>query len=99
VEISLTQVIAYTTTYASIRHRLPYSQFYNFLISHASAFKRWWVDPRSAIAVVQALGKDKVFMHRSVIQEMKEVKNPVEISGMREAHLRDCGAVVHILLA
>jgi Xaa-Pro aminopeptidase len=47
--------------------------------------------------VVQALGRDKVFMHRSVVQEMKEVKNQTEISGMREAHLRDCGAAVHFL--
>ena len=87
-------VIAYTTTYGSIRHRLPYSSFYNFLASHASAFKRWWVDPRSSIAVLQALGGDRVFLHRSVVQEMKEVKNKIEISGMHEAHARDCGAAV-----
>jgi hypothetical protein len=28
---------------------------------------------------------------------MKEVKNKIEISGMREAHLRDCGAAVPII--
>jgi hypothetical protein len=28
---------------------------------------------------------------------MKEIKNGVEIGGMREAHLRDCGAVVFSL--
>lgn len=36
-------------------------------------------------------------MHRSVLQEMKEVKNQIEISGMRAAHLRDCGAAVCFL--
>ena len=93
-KLSLIQVIAYTTTYASIRHRLPYSSFPNFLQSHATAFNRWWVDPRSSINVLHALGRDRVFLHRSVVQEMKEVKNQVEISGMREAHARDCGAAV-----
>jgi Xaa-Pro aminopeptidase len=88
------QVVAYYTTYASIRHRLPYASFHNFLVSHASSFKRWWVDPRSSISIIQALGSDKVFLHRSVVQEMKEIKNGTEISGMREAHARDCGAVV-----
>lgn len=38
-------------------------------------------------------------MHRSVVQEMKEVKNQIEISGMREAHSRDCGAAVPSLLS
>jgi Xaa-Pro aminopeptidase len=75
-------------------HRLPYSSFHNFLVSHASEFKRWWVDPRSSIAVIQALGRDRVFLHRSVVQEMKEVKNKIEISGMHNAHARDCGAAV-----
>jgi Xaa-Pro aminopeptidase len=67
-------------------------------VSHASAFKRWWVDPRSSIAVIQALGRERVFLHRSVVQEMKEVKNKIEISGMREAHARDCGAAVPLRL-
>ena len=75
---------------------LPFDIAYRTLSS--TAFKRWWVDPRSAIAVIQALGRDKVYMHRSVIQEMKEVKNQIEISGMRAAHLRDCGAAVCFLL-
>ena len=86
--------MAYYTTYASIRHRLPYASFHNFLVSHASSFKRWWVDPRSSISIIQALGSDKVFLHRSVVQEMKEIKNGIEIAGMREAHARDCGAAV-----
>ena len=80
--------------YASIRRRLPYSSFHNFLASNASAFKRWWVDPRSAISVIHALGRERVLLHRSVVQEMKEVKNEIEISGMYNAHARDCGAAV-----
>ena len=88
------QVIAYATMYASIRHCLPYASFHKFLVAHASSFKRWWVDPRSSVSVIQALGSDKVFLHRSVVQEMKEVKNGIEISGMWEAHTRDCGAAV-----
>ena len=52
------------------------------------------MDPRSSIAVLQALGRDRVFLHRSVVQEMKEIKNKIELSGMHEAHIRDCGAAV-----
>ena len=44
--------------------------------------------------MIQALGRERVFLHRSVVQEMKELKNKIEISGMRAAHVRDCGAVV-----
>jgi len=29
---------------------------------------------------------------------MKEVKNSIEISGMKEAHMRDCGTAVYPLL-
>jgi Xaa-Pro aminopeptidase len=35
-----------------------------------------------------------VFLHVSVVQEMKEVKNRTEISGMQQSHSRDCGAAV-----
>jgi Xaa-Pro aminopeptidase len=92
--LHLIQVIAYTTTFSAIRHRLPYSSFHNFLVTHASSFKRWWVDSRSSIAILQALGRERVFLHRSVVQEMKEIKNGIEIAGMRDAHSRDCGAAV-----
>jgi Xaa-Pro aminopeptidase len=44
--------------------------------------------------VIQALGRERVFLHRSVVQEMKEVKNEIEISGMYDSHARDCGAAV-----
>jgi len=79
---------------SSIRYRLPYSAFYNFLESHGDVFKRWWVDPRSSIAVLKSVGRERAFVHRSLIQDMKAIKNDVEISGMHQAHLRDCGAAV-----
>lgn len=44
--------------------------------------------------MAQALGRERVFLHRSVVQEMKEVKSEIEISGMHDAHARDCGAAV-----
>src|SRR5271170_4407804 len=84
-----------SSTSGAVRRRLPYRSFYEFLFGHASSFKRWWVDPRSAIAVVHALGRDRVFLHGSIIQEMKEVKNRVEIAGMQSCHARDCGAAVN----
>src|SRR5277367_2741321 len=87
-----------SSTSGAVRRRLPYRSFYEFLFGHASSFKRWWVDPRSAIAVVHALGRDRVLLHQSVVQEMKEVKNRVEIAGMQGCHARDCGAAVLNLL-
>src|SRR5271170_2347531 len=83
-----------SSTSGAVRRRLPYRSFYEFLFGHASSFKRWWVDPRSAIAIVHALGRGRVFLRDSVVQEMKEVKNKVEISGMQSSHARDCGAAV-----
>ena len=56
------------------------------------------MDPRSSVAVLQALGSDRIVLHRSIVQEMKEVKNKIEISGMRKAHVRDCGAAVLSLI-
>ena len=90
-------MVAYTSD-VSIRYRLPYSSFHKFLVTHASSFKKWWVDPRSSVAVLQALGQYRVFLHRSVLQEMKEAKNKTEIAGTHEAHVRDCGAAVSSLL-
>jgi len=43
---------------------------------------------------VHALGRGRLFLRDSVVQEMKEVKNKVEISGMQSSHARDCGAAV-----
>jgi len=83
-----------SSTSGAVRRRLPYRSFYEFLFGHASSFKRWWVDPRSAIAVVHALGRDRLFLHDSIVQEMKEVKNTVEALGMRNSHARECGAAV-----
>src|SRR5271170_3207725 len=83
-----------SSTSGAVRRRLPYRSFYEFLFGHASSFKRWWVDPRSAIAVIYALGRDRLFLHDSVVQEMKEVKNTVEVLGMQSSHARDCGAAV-----
>jgi hypothetical protein len=44
--------------------------------------------------VLQAIGRERTYLHRSLISDMKAVKNKVEILGMHEAHLRDCGAAV-----
>jgi Xaa-Pro aminopeptidase len=52
-----------------------------------------WIDDRTNMAVVQALSSPPARISRSPIQQMKEIKNSIEINGFRECHYRDCVAV------
>ena len=45
------------------------------------------------MAIVNALRSLPTRISRSPIQQMKEIKNAVELNGFRECHYRDCAAV------
>jgi Xaa-Pro aminopeptidase len=45
------------------------------------------------MAVINALRSSPTRISRSPIQQMKEIKNSVELNGFRECHYRDCAAV------
>ncbi len=56
-----------------------------------------WIDPSSAsLWLAKAIGAEQ-FEAESPVPRMKACKNPVELSGMRAAHLRDGVALVRFL--
>ncbi|KAL7101773.1 hypothetical protein ACP275_08G075700 [Erythranthe tilingii] len=57
-----------------------------------------WVDPGSCFALYSKLNLDKVFLHSSPLALAKALKNPVEIEGLKNAHIRDGAAVVQYLV-
>jgi Xaa-Pro aminopeptidase len=69
----------------------PQNSFLPFLATIKS--NDIWIDDRANMAVVQALGSPPVRTSRSPIQQMKEIKNNIELNGFRECHYRDCVAV------
>lgn len=58
-----------------------------------------WVDPgQCCFALYSKLNTGKVFLQQSPIALAKALKNPVEIEGLKKAHIRDGAAVVQYLV-
>ncbi|XP_050206338.1 aminopeptidase P1 [Mercurialis annua] len=58
-----------------------------------------WVDPGSCCyALYSKLDSDKVLLKQSPLALAKALKNPVELEGMKNAHIRDGAAVVEYLV-
>ncbi|RVW23069.1 putative Xaa-Pro aminopeptidase P [Vitis vinifera] len=58
-----------------------------------------WVDPGSCCyALYSKLDSDKVVLQQSPLAIAKAIKNPVELDGLRKAHIRDGAAVVQYLV-
>ncbi|PIN08888.1 Xaa-Pro aminopeptidase [Handroanthus impetiginosus] len=58
-----------------------------------------WVDPGTCcFALYSKLNLDKVFLRSSPLALAKALKNPVEIEGLKNAHIRDGAAVVQYLV-
>ncbi|XP_047969719.1 aminopeptidase P1 [Salvia hispanica] len=58
-----------------------------------------WVDPGTCcFALYSKLNQDKVFLQSSPLALAKSLKNPVEIQGLKNAHVRDGAAVVQYLI-
>ncbi|KAF5738167.1 Xaa-Pro aminopeptidase P isoform X1 [Tripterygium wilfordii] len=58
-----------------------------------------WVDPASCCyAVFSKLNSDNVLLQRSPLALAKALKNPVELDGLKKAHIRDGAAVVQYLV-
>uniref|UniRef100_A0A7N0UB53 Xaa-Pro aminopeptidase P n=1 Tax=Kalanchoe fedtschenkoi TaxID=63787 RepID=A0A7N0UB53_KALFE len=57
-----------------------------------------WVDPESCCyALYSKLNSEEVFLHQSPLALSKALKNPVELEGLKNAHIRDGAAVVQYL--
>ncbi|PHT56543.1 hypothetical protein CQW23_05029 [Capsicum baccatum] len=69
--------------------------------SHAVEFVNdlIWVDPGACcFALYSKLSVDKVLLQQSPLALPKALKNPVEIEGLKKAHIRDGAAVVQYLV-
>ncbi|XP_057498646.1 aminopeptidase P1 [Actinidia eriantha] len=58
-----------------------------------------WIDPGSCcFALYSKLNPDQVLPKRSPVPLAKAIKNPVELDGLKKAHVRDGAAVVQYLV-
>nr|DAD40655.1 TPA_asm: hypothetical protein HUJ06_014978 [Nelumbo nucifera] len=58
-----------------------------------------WADPGSCCyALYSVLNSDQVLLQQSPLALAKAIKNPVELDGLRKAHIRDGAAVVQYLV-
>eukprot|EP00262_Sarcandra_glabra_P012696 TRINITY_DN3323_c0_g1_i2.p1 TRINITY_DN3323_c0_g1~~TRINITY_DN3323_c0_g1_i2.p1 ORF type:complete len:562 (-),score=107.39 TRINITY_DN3323_c0_g1_i2:342-2027(-) len=58
-----------------------------------------WIDPASCcFALYSKLTSNQVFLQQSPMALAKAIKNPVELDGLRKAHIRDGAAVVQYLV-
>ncbi|CAF1007960.1 unnamed protein product [Rotaria sordida] len=70
----------------------PYESFFAFLSTLKD--QDVWLDERTSVIVLHHLSSTGVVrISRSPIQQMKEIKNSVELEGFRQCHFRDCAAV------
>jgi len=49
---------------------------------------------KTSLAVAEAIGRDNVTIARSPVADLKSIKNPTEIEGFRQSHIRDGSALV-----
>ncbi|KAK1324055.1 hypothetical protein QJS10_CPA02g00418 [Acorus calamus] len=58
-----------------------------------------WVDPATCcFALFSKLSSDQIVLQQSPLALAKALKNPVELDGLRKAHIRDGAAVVQYLI-
>ncbi|OSD02643.1 Creatinase/aminopeptidase [Trametes coccinea BRFM310] len=77
----------------------PYDTFFSYLThlgAELDAHKdsKVLVSDKASLAVAEAIGKDHVTVARSPVTDLKAIKNPVEIEGFRQSHIRDGAALV-----
>ncbi|KAM0057674.1 putative xaa-Pro aminopeptidase [Helianthus debilis subsp. tardiflorus] len=53
-----------------------------------------WVDPRCCYSLYSKLSGDQVLLQQSPLALPKSLKNPVEMVGLKNAHIRDGAAIV-----
>ncbi|EMD36821.1 hypothetical protein CERSUDRAFT_83841 [Gelatoporia subvermispora B] len=77
----------------------PYDAFFDYL-KHLGAEiglsndAQLLIGDKASLAVAEALGSDNVVVTRSPVADLKAVKNPVEVEGFRQSHIRDGAALV-----
>ncbi|KAF9443545.1 putative Xaa-Pro aminopeptidase P [Macrolepiota fuliginosa MF-IS2] len=72
----------------------PYEAFLPFLKELASGLQLdkenpIWIGDKASLAVAEAIGKDHYLIARSPLNDLKAIKNAVELEGFRQSHIRD----------
>ncbi|XP_018494166.1 xaa-Pro aminopeptidase 1 [Galendromus occidentalis] len=76
----------------------PYWMFKDFLTMFMQQQSgRIWVSPSSSYGIVSSIPEERRLLEESPIQLRKAVKNPIEIEGMKKAHVRDAVALIEFL--
>lgn len=80
-------------------HTRPYSSIWEFLShdlkSNLKINSKVLISPTTSLAVEDHLGgESRTIKLRSPLQDLKSIKNPIEIQGFRDSHLRDGVALV-----
>ncbi|XP_072027401.1 xaa-Pro aminopeptidase 1-like isoform X4 [Amphiura filiformis] len=77
-------------------HIHPYDEIQSFLSSVYTDGKKCgktWLSPKSSFALASCIPQDQRILQITPACTSKAVKNPVEIEGMRNAHIRDAVAL------
>lgn len=76
----------------------PYDTFFSYLKQLPGHLKldgasKILIGERVSLAVAEAIGKDNYVIARSPVNDMKAVKNDIELEGFRQSHIRDGSAL------
>ncbi|TFK49276.1 Creatinase/aminopeptidase [Heliocybe sulcata] len=73
----------------------PYDSFFSYLKTESGASKEAPIllGDKTSFAIQEAIGRDSVQIGRSPVADLKSIKNPVEIEGFRQSHIRDGAAL------
>lgn len=75
----------------------PYENILQDVSSFARDGNRIWVDPLSTAWAFGQAAVDNIFLKETPVPHQKAVKNDAELTGMREAHVRDGVALCRFL--
>eukprot|EP01112_Ceratiomyxa_fruticulosa_P008266 TRINITY_DN2136_c0_g2_i1.p1 TRINITY_DN2136_c0_g2~~TRINITY_DN2136_c0_g2_i1.p1 ORF type:complete len:603 (+),score=137.06 TRINITY_DN2136_c0_g2_i1:50-1858(+) len=71
----------------------PYENIFNDL-KEISEKGNVWIDSSSSQAIYSAINPNHVVIETSPIPLAKAIKNPVELKGMKDCHIRDAAALI-----
>ncbi|TFK61424.1 putative Xaa-Pro aminopeptidase P, partial [Pluteus cervinus] len=76
----------------------PYDAFFDYLRTlpdtlELSSDSKALIGKKASLAVADALGKDRYIIDRSIVADLKTIKNGVELEGFRQSHIRDGAAL------
>ncbi|OCH85295.1 Creatinase/aminopeptidase [Obba rivulosa] len=77
----------------------PYDGFFGYLKRlgaelELSKDSQLLIGDKASLAIAETLGAENVLVTRSPVADLKAVKNPVEVEGFRQSHIRDGAALV-----